>query len=189
MLGKTCSLTVQADRNGEHLDRKLEILSQGIRSKYYLLTDETNTKMQAVYEDPVDYSARTHELENENENLRQQIKSLKRELNCRSPTKSPEKRKSNVSSLNFTDVRLAAGGADCNDSLGNAMSKLNKMALNDPAEGKYAQNAVGKTPNKTPGKKMKKLTARKWDLMDENEMDAFENHRRGLDTIGSIKDF
>ena len=26
----------------------------------------------------------------------------------------------------------------------------------------------------TPGKKIRKLTARKWDLMDENEMDAYE---------------
>lgn len=27
----------------------------------------------------------------------------------------------------------------------------------------------------TPGKKIRKLTARKWDLMDENELDAYEN--------------
>lgn len=27
----------------------------------------------------------------------------------------------------------------------------------------------------TPGKKIRKLTARKWDLMDENELDAYES--------------
>lgn len=44
------------------------------------------------------------------------------------------------------------------------------MSLIDAAEYK------AQSPGKTPGKKMRKLTARKWDLMDENEMDAFENH-------------
>ena len=47
------------------------------------------------------------------------------------------------------------------------MSKLNCMTLNDHGE--------RKSPGKTPGKKIRKLTTRKWDLMDENEMDALEN--------------
>ena len=56
------------------------------------------------------------------------------------------------------------------DALGSAVFKLNGMSLMDPAECKV------QSPGKTAGKKMRKLTTRKWDLMDENEMDAFENH-------------
>lgn len=43
------------------------------------------------------------------------------------------------------------------------------MSLTDAAEGEL------RSPGKTAGKKMRKLTTRKWDLMDENELDAFEN--------------
>lgn len=39
-----------------------------------------------------------------------------------------------------------------------------------------AAECKAQSPSKTAGKKMRQLTARKWDLMDENEMDAFENH-------------
>ena len=49
------------------------------------------------------------------------------------------------------------------------MLKLNGMSLKDASEPRR------QSPGKTPGKKMRKLTTRKWDLMDENEMDAFEN--------------
>ena len=48
--------------------------------------------------------------------------------------------------------------------------KLNGMSLTDAAE------CGTQSPGKTVGKRMRKLTTRKWDLMDENEMDAFENH-------------
>ena len=54
------------------------------------------------------------------------------------------------------------------------MSKLNGMKLTDAAGSKP------QSPSKTPGKKMRKLTTRKWDLMDENELDAFENDYRGI---------
>lgn len=47
------------------------------------------------------------------------------------------------------------------------MLKLNAISLTE---------SKAQSPGKTPGKKMRKLTTRKWDLMDENELDAFENH-------------
>lgn len=132
----------------------------------------------SVHEDPVDYSARTTELENENTALRQKLESLERELQCRSPTKSIKSaKKPKVPSLNLTNVRLAAGGAHRDDSLGIAMSKLNSMNLNDPAGAKFLE----KRPVKTPEKMMRKLTARKWDLMDVNEIEAFENHHLEMD--------
>ncbi|KAL2043995.1 hypothetical protein N7G274_003516 [Stereocaulon virgatum] len=140
----------EADRNDEHLDRKLEILSKGIQ----------------IHEDPIDQTAYTAELETENETLRCKLEALERELQCRSPTKSPKKAK--VPSLNLSDIRVAAGSDSGNGTLASAFQKLNGLDLTEPAE--------CRSLGKTPGKKIRKLTARRWDLMDENEMDAFENY-------------
>ena len=115
--------------------------------------------MCTVHEDPIEQDARTTELENENEALRRKLEALERELQCRSPSKSQGKSQlSSPSKDNGSDV------------LGTAMLKLNGMSLTDVIEPRT------QSPGKTPGKKMRKLTTRKWDLMDENEMDAFENH-------------
>ncbi len=108
----------------------------------------------------------TTELEAEKKDLRRKLETLEREMHCRSPTKLSKKAR--VPSLSLTDVRLAAGGAASNDAFGTTLSKLNGMSLTDPVEVKSA--------GKTPGKKIRKLTARKWDLMDENEIDAFEKY-------------
>ena len=99
------------------------------------------------------------ELEQENEGLRRKLEALERELQCRSPSKSSRKPQLCSPSKEY--------GSDV---LGSALLKLNGMSLTDRAECK------SQSPGKTPGKKMRKLTTRKWDLMDENEMDAFENH-------------
>lgn len=107
----------------------------------------------------MDLDTRTAELENENEALRRKLEALERELQCRSPTRLPKKPQ-----LSSPSEKYGAGA------LGTALLKLNGMSLTDPAEHK------SQSPGKTPGKKMRKLTARKWDLMDENEMDAFENN-------------
>ncbi|KAF6239655.1 hypothetical protein HO173_002201 [Letharia columbiana] len=133
----------EADRNDEHLDRKLEILTQGIQ----------------IHEDAIDQDTRTTELENENEALRRKLEALERDLQCRSPTKAPRKPQLSSPSKDYGPAAL-----------GTALSKFNGMSLIDAAAYK------AQSPGKTPGKKMRKLTARKWDLMDENEMDAFENH-------------
>lgn len=107
----------------------------------------------------MDQDTRTAELENENEALRRRLEGLERELQCRSPTRSPRKSQLSSPSKNF-----GAGALET------TLFKLNGMSLTDPAEYKP------QSPGKTPGKKMRKLTARKWDLMDENEMDAFDNN-------------
>jgi hypothetical protein len=122
--------------------------------------------IQTVHEDPIDQTAYTAELETENETLRCKLEALERELQCRSPTKSPKKAK--VPSLNLSDIRVAAGSDSGNEALACAFQKLNGLGLTEPAE--------CRSPGKTPGKKIRKLTARRWDLMDENEMDAFENY-------------
>ena len=135
----------EADRNDEHLDRKLEILSQSIQ----------------IHEDPIDQSAYQDELETENELLKHKLEALERELQCRSPTKSP--RKASKPLPNHDSSR---------DVLGSACFRLNGLSLSQSAEGKG--EGVNRTPLGT-GKKMRKLTARKWDFMEESEMDDYEN--------------
>lgn len=115
--------------------------------------------LRIVHEDPIDPDTRNTELEHENEALRRKLEALECELQCRSPTRSPKK------------PQLSSPSKDYGPSaLGTALFKVNGMSLTDAAECKP------QSPGRTPGKKMRKLTARKWDLMDENEMDAFENH-------------
>lgn len=108
----------------------------------------------------------TSELENENETLCRKLEALEREIQCRSPTKSPKKPK--VPSLSLADVRMAAGSGSMANMYNTTASGLNHMTAGNTNE--------IKSPAKTPGRKVTKLTARKWDLMDENEMDAFESY-------------
>ncbi|KAL8696036.1 MAG: hypothetical protein Q9201_007853 [Fulgogasparrea decipioides] len=132
----------EADRNDEHLDRKLDILSKGIQ----------------IYEDPVDHSDRVTELEAENGRLRRRLEALEREMNSRSPTRSSKK----PPQLTTPSKPSSIGEND----FGTTLFKLNMLNLS-PKEPKM-------TPAGTiPGKKVRKLTARKWDLMDENELDAY----------------
>ncbi|KAL8926150.1 MAG: hypothetical protein Q9208_003053 [Pyrenodesmia sp. 3 TL-2023] len=135
----------EADRNGEHLDRKLDIFTKGIR----------------IYEDPADSSERVIELEAENERLRRQLDSLEREINSRSPSrisKQPQQ-------LTTSNPRKKLG--DAADDFGMTLFKLSAMN-SSPKEPK--SSPVGKTP----GKRIRKLTTRKWDLMDEDELDSYE---------------
>ncbi|KAL8855726.1 MAG: hypothetical protein Q9178_007647 [Gyalolechia marmorata] len=131
----------EADRNDEHLDRKLDILTKGIQ----------------IYEDPEDRIDRVTELESQNEQLRRRLDALEREITSRSPSRSAKK----APQLRTPRKTLSSG----DDELGTTLFKLNVMSLT-PKEPKMSP--VGK---KTA--KMRKLTARNWDLMDENELDAY----------------
>lgn len=111
-----------------------------------------------VYEDPTDNDERVAELETENERLRRQLDSLEREINARSPTR-PSKKAAPLA----TPSKSVGNGED---DFGTTLFKLNAMNLS-PKEPKASP--IGKTPSK----KIRKLTTRKWDLMDENEMDAY----------------
>ncbi|KAL8699482.1 MAG: hypothetical protein Q9224_001388 [Gallowayella concinna] len=131
----------EADRNDEHLDRKLDILTKGIH----------------IYEDPIERTDRVTELEAANEQLRRRLDALEREINSRSPTRSSKK------PPQLTTPRKTLSGGD--DDLGTTLFKMNAMSLT-PKVAKMSP--AGK---KTP--KIRKLTARKWDLMDEDELDAY----------------
>ncbi len=135
---------MQADRNDEHLDHKLEILSKGIQ----------------IHEDaPQSPTQYTQDLETENEALRRKLESLERELQSQSPTRSAKK----------PPLSPRAG----QDEFGPIVSKLDGMRLKENDGSGMEVMTPSKGEVKTPGRKVRKLTARKWDLMDENEMDAY----------------
>lgn len=141
----------KADRNDEHLDRKIEILSQGINGKNSSPDHNSKTDQVSVYEDTIfpDTHIQEPENENENEKLRRKIDALERELQSRPPSQPDKKSKKSP----FLE-----------GDYGTTLFQLNSMNLN-------SEKRLGASPMKTPGKKVRKFTARKWDLGDENEID------------------
>ena len=163
----------ETDRNEEHLDRKMDLLSKGI----------------PIHEDPEDTNAYTEQLEMENDMLRRKLDNLERELQCRSPTKStsPKKQASKLPSFGLSNGN---DGDEGQSVLGSSLLKLNAMHLEGEEQGnmdvggdiEQENGEIGGTPEKASGmrvmtlgsgKKVRKLTARKWDLMDENELDEY----------------
>jgi hypothetical protein len=70
----------EADRNDEHLDRKIDILAKGIDSTFEIHEDIAPTEDQRV-----------RELEDENEALRRKVQALEREMLQRSPVKKTQR--------------------------------------------------------------------------------------------------
>lgn len=109
-----------------------------------------------VYEDPTPPDQKTKELEAENQSLRRKLDSLERELQAQSPTRSGKK------SLYHQQQPPAL------DDCGTTLFKLNALSLD------HESGLGSSSPAKmTPGRKVRKLTTRKWDLGDENEIDGF----------------
>ena len=108
--------------------------------------------MPAVHEDSIDPGERLSVMENENDSLRRQLEAIKREIQSQSPTRSANRSQ---------PLRLMSdNSATPRPTL---YEQLNDLSLKEKKE------------IKTPGKKMRKFTARRWDFMDENEMEAYEN--------------
>lgn len=121
--------------------------------KKVLHSNGTPAKHTIVHEDPIVPSDRVSELENENDALRRRLDALEHEMHSRSPTRLAKKPQ-----LDSSPGAGAENGV-CGTTL---YERLNGLSLKG-------------TRTVTPEKKIRKLTARKWDLMDENEMDAYEN--------------
>lgn len=109
-----------------------------------------------MHEDPIDSNARLSELEHENETLRRQLEALQREMQSQSPTRSAKKAQLQA----LLALVPVSDNSACSDPT--LYEKLNGSSLKEKKE------------VKTPSKKFRKFTARKWDFMDENEMDAYE---------------
>lgn len=100
---------------------------------------------------------RIEELESENETLRRKLEALERDLQAQSPTRSARKKPPQTP---------PAALDDC----GTTLFKLNALSLSH-------ENGVGSSPLKaTPGRKVRKMTARKWDLGDENELEGYAGY-------------
>ena len=110
----------------------------------------------AVHEDPIIASERLLELEIENENLRRQLDASQRQYQSQSPTRSAKSQPQLQQALGLMSDSSAYNGTGLYD-------KLSELSLKDNKE------------TRTPGKKVRKFTARRWDFMDENEMNAYEN--------------
>ncbi|KAI9831552.1 MAG: hypothetical protein M1819_004782 [Sarea resinae] len=120
----------EADRNDEHLDKKLEILTQTIQ----------------IHEDPeINADQRIQELEHENEELVRRLSALERELHSRSPTKktvakktrelkTPVKNRFLSSSATFEDQDADFDGSEQGDltlAMENRLARgLREMDLN-----------------------------------------------------------
>ena len=163
----------ETDRNEEHLDRKMDLLSKGIQ----------------IHEDPEDANAYTQQLEIDNDMLRRKLDNLERELQCRSPTKSKSPKKQAPELPSF-GLNSSNDGDEEPSVLGSSLLKLNAIHLGDGKQGDMdlgggaegEDDEGGGMPGKAAGmmaktlgsgKKMRKLTARKWDLMDENELGEY----------------
>ncbi|KAL8742747.1 MAG: hypothetical protein Q9190_004822 [Brigantiaea leucoxantha] len=159
----------EAERNDQHLDRKLEILSNGIQ----------------IHEDPIEPLERIQELETENTTLRHRLETLEQQIQSRSSPISKALSSFSPPPLFTTPTRhnppspLSARRSTNNNNndeelesdseLHTTMFKLNTMNLSPKPKPKHNSKA-GPTPG--TGRKMRKLTARKWDLMDENELEV-----------------
>jgi hypothetical protein len=131
----------EADRNDEHLDKKLEIYTRSIDC-----ADEGEDKEnQGVNGD----------LEAENERLRREVEMLRRDLSSRSPSKSQR--------MPLRESRVGREGE--RGAMADAEREMDRMRISGDSVLK------GGIPiGASPTKKARKLTARKWDLMDEGEM-------------------
>jgi hypothetical protein len=151
-------------RGEEHIDRKLEILARGIEPEDG--EDKENVNLQGA-------GGCEEDLIFENERLRMKVAQLTREVQGRSPSKrsvlgerfdlsiglAPSPSPSPAPGLGVEDLggrlrELRVGGGTG----GNRSGQLPKNGM----EGTGSDNA--------PLKKVRKLTTRKWDLADEDEL-------------------
>ena len=138
-----------------------------------------------VHEDPIEPLERIQELETENTTLRHRLETLERQIQSRSSPISKALSSFSPPPLFTTPTRhnppspLSARRSTNNNNndeelesdseLHTTMFKLNAMNLSPKPKPKHNSKA-GPTPG--TGRKMRKLTARKWDLMDENELEV-----------------
>jgi hypothetical protein len=136
----------ERERGDVHLDRKLEIYTRSMDA--------------AEGEDKENFHAGpgvVEDLEMENERLRREVEQLRREVQGRSPSKSQR-----MPLRESRTHRSTGQGPEGRDGVGEVGRDLEDMHIGDGRMGVPGQGS--------PMKKVRKLTARKWDLMDEGEL-------------------
>lgn len=139
----------EQDRNDEHLDRKLEIYTRSIDAA------DPPPGLDIQEEDKENAHAgpgKIDDLQIENERLRREVEMLRREVVLKSPSKRMPLRESRVG-------RDRSNTPDTDASIEDAFERMSVQG-----------NGQGRNESRSPTKKVKKLVARKWDLLDEGEM-------------------
>lgn len=131
----------ERERGEEHIDRKIELLSRGLGMQDLDLEGEDKE------------NERVETLEGENDRLRRQVAQLMRQMEAQ---RSPSKRRV------------------LGDSRGHEVEPSNTVSLTEGLEkmklaGGPAMMHVG-VNHASPGKKIRKLTTRKWDMMGDDDM-------------------
>ncbi|TVY37364.1 Kinesin-like motor protein [Lachnellula subtilissima] len=139
------NLAAESDRNDEHLDRKLEILTKTMD----LGADEEDKENAN--------SGPGEDLELENDQLRREVAQLRRELGSRSPSKSQR-----------MPLRESRSNRTLND-IGRSMENLRISNAPTPQQDKARGGVSG---SGSPLKKVRKFTGKKWDMGagDEGDM-------------------
>ncbi|KAF7586613.1 hypothetical protein BBP40_008620 [Aspergillus hancockii] len=136
------ALEDQAGHNGEHLDKKIELLSRGFQ-------------VHADPEPPRD--EKVEEMEFEIEQLRSKVTSLERELMCRSPTKKSRPKNTLEPSHNSNII-----GRESDIEV--ALQRMDQLKLAG------SMFSPAPPPSNSLGKKQRKMATRKWDLAPEEDI-------------------
>ncbi|PMD63677.1 P-loop containing nucleoside triphosphate hydrolase protein [Hyaloscypha bicolor E] len=134
----------ERERGEAHLDKKMEIYTRSIDA-----VDEESENKENEFD-----------LEAENDRLRREVEMLRRDIQSRSPSKRMPLRESRAYS--GRDSRVCGESERGMESVGREMERL-RMSGESVLKG-------GQPIMSSPTKKVRKLTARKWDLMDEREI-------------------
>ncbi|EGC43705.1 kinesin family protein [Histoplasma capsulatum var. duboisii H88] len=146
----------QESRHDEHLDKKLDLLSRGVR---------IHNDPQASSEDQI------AALEQENDTLRKRIANLERELHSRSPTKKATKSKKNI----MPQLRQDSPGCDytsCEDDVENSLLKLQHLKLD--SEIKRSSGSMSTLKKSPKVRRQRMMTARQRDFAPESVLDEIE---------------
>ncbi|KAG5301483.1 kinesin family protein [Histoplasma ohiense] len=146
----------QESRHDEHLDKKLDLLSRGVR---------IHNDPQASSEDQI------AALEQENDSLRKRIANLERELHSRSPTKKATKSKKNI----MPQLRQDSPGCDytsCEDDVENSLLKLQHLKLD--SEIKRSSGSMSTLKKSPKVRRQRMMTARQRDFAPESVLDEIE---------------
>ncbi|KAH7336687.1 P-loop containing nucleoside triphosphate hydrolase protein [Rhexocercosporidium sp. MPI-PUGE-AT-0058] len=141
----------EQDRNDEHLDRKLEIYTRSIDAADLPPTPDLDAPEEDK-ENAHSGPGKIDDLQIENERLRREVETLRRELVLKSPSKRMPLRES----------RVGRDRSNTPDTDGGIEEAFERMSVQG--------SGGGRNESRSPTKKVKKLAARKWDLLDEGEM-------------------
>ncbi|RFU30320.1 hypothetical protein B7463_g6003, partial [Scytalidium lignicola] len=140
----------EVDRNEEHMDKKIEIYTRGIE----LDADEDKENIHSGY------NPDTASLQDENERLSKEVELLRRQLDGNmSPTKTRRMplRESRTTGDVVKDLENLSISNSASRSIRSTRSSRNGSTETPQAKG-------------SPVKKVRKLTARKWDLCDQDDL-------------------